>query len=117
MSATSSMDSSTGAGRPPARTAARKSSQPAGTGAALARMANSSAGTVMLGSPPGSSSAARTTNTCCSAVCAHLLHHGQQHVGSDDHARLQVVELVLQLVRLVQRAAGDETMAPIFWMP
>ena len=40
---------------------------------------------------------------------AHLLDHRQQCVGGDDDARLQVIQLVLQLVRLVERPAraGD----------
>jgi hypothetical protein len=41
-------------------------------------------------------------------LAAHLLDDGQQVVGGDDDARLQVVQLVLQLVRLVQRPAGAD---------
>jgi hypothetical protein len=41
-------------------------------------------------------------------VRAHLVDHGQQGLRRHDHARLQVVELVLQLVLLEQRPAGAD---------
>jgi hypothetical protein len=72
-------------------------------------MASSSAGTVMLGSPLGQQfGVAHHEHMLQRRLRAHLLHHRQQHVGGDDHARLQVAELVLQLVFLVQRPAGAD---------
>ena len=39
---------------------------------------------------------------------AHLVHHRQQHIGGNDDAGTQVVQLVAELVLLVQRTAGAD---------